>query len=68
MRFVIHESRKLKQARPKGQYVDLLRRAPATPSWAFSIERILPCAGMPVKRGEDKKHGRKEGYKPLFIF
>ena len=25
--FTIHESRNLKQARPKGQYVDLLRRA-----------------------------------------
>ena len=31
----IHESRNLKQARPKGQYVDLLRYelSLATPSW-----------------------------------
>ena len=29
----IHESRNLKQARPTGQYVDLLRCALATPSW-----------------------------------
>ena len=28
----IHESRNLKQARPQGQYVDLLRKALATPS------------------------------------
>ena len=32
---VIHESRNLKQARPKGQYVDLLRNTLATPSWDF---------------------------------
>ena len=30
---VVHESRILKQARPEGQYVDLLRRTLATPSW-----------------------------------
>ena len=35
----IHESRNLKQARPKGQYVDLLRRALATPSWEF-IDKV----------------------------
>ena len=28
----VHESRELKQARPVGQYVDLLRHALATPS------------------------------------
>ena len=33
--FTIHESRNLKQARPKGQYVDLLRYTLATPSWDF---------------------------------
>ena len=37
--FAIHESRNLKQARPKGQYVDLLRRALATPSWEF-IDKV----------------------------
>ena len=31
--FTTHESRNLKQARPKGQYVDLLRYTLATPSW-----------------------------------
>ena len=31
----IHESRNLKQARPSGQYVDLLRNTLATPSWDF---------------------------------
>ena len=34
--FTIHESRNLIQARPKGQYVDLSRYAPATPSWEFT--------------------------------
>ena len=29
---VTHESRNSKQARPQGQYVDLLRKALATPS------------------------------------
>ena len=33
--FTTHESRNLKQARPKGQYVDLLRYTLATPSWEF---------------------------------
>ena len=33
--FTTHESRNLKQARPKGQYVDLLRYTLATPSWDF---------------------------------
>ena len=28
-----HESRNLKQARPNGQYVDLLRNTLATPPW-----------------------------------
>ena len=32
----IHESRNLKQARPHGQYVDLLRYTLATPSWNFT--------------------------------
>ena len=36
----IHESRNLKQARPNGQYVDLLRYTLATPSWDF-LEVIL---------------------------
>ncbi|MEE1053145.1 MAG: hypothetical protein U0L33_02245 [Acutalibacteraceae bacterium] len=30
--YSLHESRNLKQARPQGQYVDLLRKALATPS------------------------------------
>lgn len=35
---VIHESHKLKQARPYGQYVDLLRgNALATPSWEILL-------------------------------
>lgn len=34
--FTIHESRNLIQARPKGQYVDLPRYTPATPSWEFT--------------------------------
>ena len=34
----IHESRNLKQARPKGQYVDLLRYTLATPSWDFYLK------------------------------
>ena len=47
--YPIHESRNLKQARPNGQYVDLLRfilqtfpvcATLATPSWAFNLERI----------------------------
>ena len=33
----IHESRNLKQARPKGQYVDLLRYSLATPSWVHCM-------------------------------
>ena len=33
---VIHESRELKQARPFGQYVDLLRIALATPSFILA--------------------------------
>ena len=32
-----HESRNLKQARPKGQYVDLLRYTLATPSWDLLV-------------------------------
>jgi len=36
---VIHESRNLKQARPIGQYVDLLRYALATPSWDLFIDK-----------------------------
>ena len=39
--FTTHESRNLKQARPKGQYVDLLRYTLATPSWDY-IDSILP--------------------------
>ncbi len=43
----IHESRKLKQARPIGQYVDLLRdNTPATPSWDYVVESntiLRPC-------------------------
>ena len=38
---VVHESRILKQARPKGQYVDLLRITLATPSWNRNY-----CKGM----------------------
>ena len=38
---VIHESRNLKQARPFGQYVDLLRFSTlATPSWVFTPLKI----------------------------
>ena len=33
-----HESRNLKQARPKGQYVDLLRNTLATPPWEKTSE------------------------------
>ena len=42
--FTIHESRNLKQARPKGQYVDLLRTgALTTPSNAknYTIHSML---------------------------
>jgi len=48
--FTIHESRNLKQARPKGQYVDLLRYTLtlATPSWDF-IDDILPLSLITVK-------------------
>lgn len=35
----LHESCDLKQARPYGQYVDLLHRVPATPSQALIIPR-----------------------------
>ena len=35
---VIHESRNLKQARFQNQYVDLLRRTLATPSWDVCID------------------------------
>lgn len=35
---VIHESHDLKQARPYGQYVDLLRFTLATPSWDFLVK------------------------------
>ena len=45
---VIHESRNLKQARPKGQYVDLLRYTLATPSWDF-IDDILSLSISFVK-------------------
>ena len=38
--FTIHESRNLKQARPKGQYVDLLRYTLATPSWDFMDDTL----------------------------
>ena len=47
--YPIHESHILKQARPNGQYVDLLRfipqtspvcTTPATPSWVFNSLRI----------------------------
>ena len=38
---VIHESRDLKQARPFGQYVDLLRLLTlATPSWDFTLLKV----------------------------
>ena len=40
---VIHESRNLKQARPAGQYVDLLRYTLATPSWEFLLINIITC-------------------------
>ena len=43
---VLHESRELKQARPSGQYVDLLRFALATPSQGS----IITHQGMFVKR------------------
>lgn len=33
----IHESRNLKQARPIGQYVDLLRHTLTTPSWDLLV-------------------------------
>ena len=46
--FAIHESRNLKQARPNGQYVDLLRYTLATPSWDF-ISIILPLSVDSVK-------------------
>ena len=46
--FTIHESRNLKQARPKGQYVDLLRYTLATPSWDF-IDDILSLSMSFVK-------------------
>ncbi len=46
--FTIHESRNLKQARPKGQHVDLLRYTLATPSWDF-IDDILPLSLITVK-------------------
>ena len=46
--FTIHESRNLKQARPKGQYVDLLRYTLATPSWDF-IDDILSLSISFVK-------------------
>ena len=46
--FTIHESRNLKQARPKGQYVDLLRYTLATPSWDF-MNDILSLSMSLVK-------------------
>ncbi len=46
--FTIHESRNLKQARPKGQYVDLLRYTLATPSWDY-INIILSLRRRSVK-------------------
>ena len=46
--FTIHESRNLKQARPKGQYVDLLRYTLATPSWDF-MDDILSLSMSFVK-------------------
>ena len=46
--FTTHESRNLKQARPKGQYVDLLRYTLATPSWNY-IDSILPLSLTAVK-------------------
>ena len=45
----IHESRNLKQARPCGQYVDLLRYTLATPSWDF-IDNILSLSVYSVKQ------------------
>ncbi len=45
--FTIHESRNLKQARPKGQYVDLLRYTLATPSWLN--DKILSLVHASVK-------------------
>ena len=44
----IHESRNLKQARPNGQYVDLLRYTLATPSWDL-IDNILSLIQLFVK-------------------
>ena len=38
----LHESRNLKQARPFGQYVDLLRNALATPSFPYIIPQKFP--------------------------
>lgn len=38
---VIHESRNSKQARPDGQYVDLLRFALATPSWDLLLINFI---------------------------
>jgi len=46
--FTTHESRNLKQARPNGQYVDLLRYTLATPSWDYVII-ILTFSTFPVK-------------------
>ena len=46
--FTIHESHNLKQARPKGQYVDLLRYTLATPSWDF-MKGILSLSMSFVK-------------------
>ncbi len=45
---VIHESRKLKQARPICQYVDLLRNTLATPSWDF-VNRMITLFASSVK-------------------
>ena len=44
----IHESRNLKQARPLGHDVDLLRNAPATPPWELSSKNYHMNPGMSI--------------------
>ena len=43
-----HESRNLKQARPNGQYVDLLRNTLATPPWENTYEAYHLIANMSI--------------------
>ena len=56
-----HESRNLKQARPNGQYVDLLRNTLATPPWENTHEVYHLIVNMSITLSASSQYLRTAG-------